>query len=226
MKNKSIGILIGLALILLGIGFAGNNFNIWYFDPLFSGWWTLFIIVPCLLKIFQEGYNLGAIIGLLFGIALLLIAQDVINYEFISKLIFPGLLVLVGIRLLFSKSSNNIRTKLESVGIAGQKDYNATFSGLKASFNNGEEFKGAVVNAIFGGVELDLRSAMINQDVVIDCTAVFGGIEIFVPQNVSVQHVGTSIFGGVTNHTKNLQGQSNFTIYIKNTCLFGGVEIR
>ncbi len=225
MKNKSVGLLVGVALILLGVGFAGNNFNLWVFDPLFSGWWTLFIIVPCLIRIFEQGFDTGSIIGLLIGIALLLMAQDVINYTLISKLIFPALLVLIGIRLLFSKNHHNIRAKLEKVETSGQKNYNATFSGLEANFN-GEEFNGAVINAIFGGVKLDLRGAKISSDVVIDCTAVFGGIDIFMPPNVNVQHTGTSIFGGVSNHTNNAQGQNSFTIYIKNTCMFGGVEIR
>ncbi|MEI7885193.1 MAG: LiaF domain-containing protein [Clostridia bacterium] len=225
MKKKSTGLLLGIALILLGIGFAGNNFNLWVFDPLFSGWWTLFIIVPCLLRIVEQGFDLGSVIGLLIGIALLLMAQDVINYALVSKLIFPGLLVLIGIRLLFSKTYQNIRAKLETVGTTGQKNYNATFSGMQVNFN-GEEFQGAIINAIFGGVTLDLRGAKISSDVVIDCTAVFGGIDIYAPQNISVQHVGTSIFGGVSNHANNSQGQNSFTIYIKNTCLFGGVEIR
>ncbi len=50
--------------------------------------------------------------------------------------------------------------------------YCATFSGQKANFE-GEEFKGTNLTAVFGGVDCDLRKAIINEDQVINCSAIF-----------------------------------------------------
>ena len=60
-------------------------------------------------------------------------------------------------------------------------------------------FYGTELNAIFGGVDCDLRGAFIEQDCVIKANAIFGGIDIYVPEGVNVKVHSTSIFGGVDN---------------------------
>ena len=80
------------------------------------------------------------------------------------------------------------------------------------------------LNAIFGGIDLDLKNANIVEDKIINATSVFGGINILVPENINIQVKSTSIFGGVNNKTKNKEEQP--TIYVKAFCLFGGVDIK
>ena len=104
-----------------------------------------------------------------------------------------------------------------------KEEYYATFSGEKLTFT-GDEFKGANLNAIFGGVNLNLRNANITQDQIINTTSVFGGIDIAVPNNVNVKVKSTSIFGGVENKTQSKENAP--TIYVKAFCLFGGTEIK
>ena len=101
----------------------------------------------------------------------------------------------------------------------------AVFSGEKMNFT-GEVFQGAELNAVFGGVECNLRNAIIDQDCVIRASAIFGGVDIFVPGNVNVQVTSTSIFGGVSNKSCNGQIEGAPTLYIQGTCLFGGVDIK
>ena len=79
---------------------------------------------------------------------------------------------------------------------------------------------------MFGGVDCDLRGAIIEQDCVINASAVFGGIDILVPGNVNVKVSSNSIFGGVSNKTMGYRNESAPTLYIKGNCLFGGVEIK
>ena len=69
-----------------------------------------------------------------------------------------------------------------------------------------------------------MKNANIVEDKIINATSVFGGINIFAPENVNIQVKSTSIFGGVSNKTKNKDGQP--TIYVKAFCLFGGVDIK
>ena len=91
---------------------------------------------------------------------------------------------------------------------------------------SGEVFQGAELNAVFGGVECDLRNAIIEQDCVIQASAVFGGIDIYVPTNVNIKVSSNSIFGGVSNKTANYHDELAPTIYIKCNCMFGGVDIK
>ena len=51
----------------------------------------------------------------------------------------------------------------------------------------GKVFRGAELNAIFGGIDYDLRGAVIEPDCAIKATAIFGGIDIIVPENVKVR---------------------------------------
>ena len=84
----------------------------------------------------------------------------------------------------------------------------------------------AELTAVFGGVKCDLRNAVIEKDCAITSSSIFGGITVFVPDNVNVKINSNSIFGGVSekNHRPTVQGA--VTIYINATCMFGGVEIK
>ena len=53
MKKLS-KILWGVVLVLVGGIFALNAFGVTDVESFFDGWWTLFIIFPCLVGIFSE----------------------------------------------------------------------------------------------------------------------------------------------------------------------------
>ena len=79
---------------------------------------------------------------------------------------------------------------------------------------------------MFGGVKCDLRNAIIESDVVINVSATFGGIEIYVPLNVKIEIKSIPIFGGVDNKASTKTDENSHTIYINSTAIFGGVEIK
>ena len=96
-----------------------------------------------------------------------------------------------------------------------------------AVYNENEVFTGATMNSVFGSVNLDLRSCIINDDVVIECTAVFGGSDIFVPNDVNIKVTSTPIFGGVSNKARGAKFIPGVpTVYINAVCMFGGVDIK
>ena len=70
-----------------------------------------------------------------------------------------------------------------------------------------------------------LYHAYLQEDIVVNCTTVFGGIDIFVPANVNVQVSSVPIFGAVSNHVKNRNAGAP-TIFINATCMFGGIDIK
>ena len=73
---------------------------------------------------------------------------------------------------------------------------------------------------------MDLREAKIKEDVVINTSSIFGGIDIYVPNNVKVKVKSTSIFGGVDNKKVKNNNDKDYVIYINANCLFGGVDIK
>ena len=89
---------------------------------------------------------------------------------------------------------------------------------------DGAVFDGADLTASFGGIDCNLRGAIIENDCVIKVCCAFGGIDIMVPDNVKVVTNVTCLFGGidVIKNDKNAE----HTIYIEGTCMFGGVDIK
>lgn len=227
MRNKISNALWGLFFILIGIIIAGNAFNLWEFNIFFDGWWTLFIIIPSLISIFQNGFRTSSLITLTIGILLLLSIQDVLSFEVFGKLIIPVIFVFIGINMIF-KNFFHIGDNSKSSNVkyqGGSSEYTAIFSGSRHQIV-GEKFLGTTLNAIFGGVELDLRNAIIDEDIVINATAIFGGIDIFVPSNVKVKVSNVPIFGGVDNKAPTIVDANAPTIFVNSTCMFGGIDIK
>ena len=123
---------------------------------------------------------------------------------------------------IFGNKENEIIAKIKSDG-GETKVGCAIFSGCDLNYG-GEVFEGAELTAVFGGVECDLRNAIIEKDCAIQVSAIFGGIDIFVPAGINVKVSSNSIFGGISNKT-DLHKDAP-TIYISGTCMFGGVEIK
>lgn len=226
---KKLGNLLwGLVLITIGLIIGGNALEITNINVFFDGWWTLIIIIPCFIGLFTEKEKTGNVIGLLIGIALLLACQDLIEFGMLWDLILPTILVTIGLSIIFKDiigTKINKEIKKINENKTEEKTCCATFSGQNINFN-GEEFKGADLTAVFGGVKCDLTKAIINEDVVINACCVFGGIDIYVPENVKVKVKSTSIFGGVSDKKKHNEEAEVHTIYINSTCIFGGIDIK
>lgn len=226
MMKKINNILWGLVFIVLGLIFGLNALDITDIDIFFDGWWTLLIIVPCFIGLFKGNDRTGDFIGLLIGIVLLLSCLNIIDFDIVYKLIFPFVLVVIGLSFIFKDFFNTkINSKIKELNKNNNsEEYSAMFSGQNLNFDN-QEFKGASLNSIFGGIKLDLRKAKIDTDIIINLTTVFGGVDILVPSDVNVIVKSTSIFGGVDNKVQNTDDNKN-TIYVNASCIFGGADIK
>ena len=91
MNLSRVDLFWGVTLIVIGIGFLGECLGFWKFEIFFYGWWTLFIIIPCLVNMFESG------IGVTVGGLLLLSSWQIIKED----LVIPILLVVIGMTLLF-----------------------------------------------------------------------------------------------------------------------------
>lgn len=225
--NKVSSLMWGLVLVALGVIFGLNALEITSIDVFFDGWWTLFIIVPCTIGLISDKDKTGNLIGLIVGVVLLLAVRDIISFEIVSKLAIPVILVVVGLNIIFKNAiGTKVNKKIKELSNESLFSYNATFSGENVKFPN-KVFNGANINAIFGGVDVDLRDSVIEKEAIINSSAIFGGVDILVPQNVNVVVKSTSIFGGTDNKVKNkADSQEIPTLYINAFNLFGGVEIK
>jgi len=224
--KKTSSVLWGIVLIAVGVIWALNSLNIADINIFFDGWWTLFIIIPCAIGLFTEREKTGNIIGIAIGVLLLLCCRDILSFSTLWKLLVPAIIVIIGLKILlkglFGNKANEIMKNLKLEG-KNLKTGCAAFSGCSLNYS-GEVFEGAELTAVFGGVECDLRNAIIEKDSAIQVTAIFGGIDILVPADINVKVSSISIFGGTSNKTAVHQDAP--TLYISGTCMFGGVDIK
>lgn len=226
MKKFS-SIIWGVVLVAAGVIFGLNAFNVTDINVFFDGWWTLFIIIPCLVGVFSSNEKTGNLIGVGVGVFLLLCCQNILDFDVLWKLAAPAIIVIIGCKMIFggffTRKSEQIMKDVASNG-GDIKRHSAVFSGNDLNYS-GYEFNGAELEAIFGGIKCDLRGAIIDKDCVIKAHSVFGGIDIFVPDNVNVKVNSNSIFGGASNK-KNNSNLNAVTVYVNCTCMFGGVDIK
>lgn len=216
----------GIILVIAAVVLALNSLEIIDFDIFFDGWWTLFIIVPCFVGIFQKGDRLGSLIGLALGVCLLLSAQNIMEFEIFWKLLIPILIAYAGLKMIFSSFKRNKTERIiKKIKTSGKNTQNgvAVFCGSELNFDN-VVFEGVNLCAVFGGIDCDLRNAIIGKDVVINVSCAFGGVDILIPDNVNVVNNIPCVFGGV-DEAKRSQSAEH-TIYIDGFCAFGGIDVK
>jgi len=227
-KNKSI--LWGIVFIAAGLIWALSALDIVKVDIFFEGWWTLFIIVPSAVSLFTSSEKFSSAIGVAVGVILLLCARDVFSYGTVMKLAVPVIIVLIGIKMILTSFSGKHTEKIEESFEKYEGDIDnvfCIFNGAKVDLD-GKVFRGAEINAIFGGVDYDLRGAVIEPDSAIKVSAIFGGVDIIVPEGVKVRVKSTALFGGVDNKSRKTDGkdEDTVTLYVSALALFGGVEVK
>lgn len=242
MRNKLSGAIWGLLFVIIGIGYAGNVLFDWEFNLFFSGFWTLFIIIPCFIGMIKNGFGTGSTIGFIIGVLLLVSYYINVDYS-VWQLIIPVILILIGVRIMFrdafhrkpnfdyqdvnsdnSQGPSGSQGSQDNYSDATRGDYNAIFSGNRVHIT--DTFIGASANAVFGSVVLDLRDAIIPGNVEINAQAIFGGIEIYIPNGVKVKVNNIPVFGGVSNKAFNSTDPAAPTIFLNSTCMFGGIDIK
>lgn len=215
IRNKAWGI----SLIILGIITALNSMNIVNINFFFEGWLTLFIIIPCFISLFTDDDKITNLVGVVVGVILLLDYQNVVNFDFILKLILPAVFITFGLSFIYKDKTEEIVIPK----VKNETEYSSIFSYQKIT-KSGKEFIGCDIDAIFGGLQLDLSNVKIKNNSVIISNSIFGKSTITVPDNINVIIKSTTIFGSIINKVKT-DSKSKVTLYIDGTALFGGIEI-
>ena len=221
--KKLTGIIIGAILIACGVIYIMGAFGIADINISLDGWWTLFIIIPCLDGFFTSKDKFGNFIGLLVGVLLLLAAQDVFEYDMILKIIVPIIIIMLGIKLIVKTTSP--QKKIENAE-KGQKENMAAFGSQTFDYED-EEINVAKIGAVFGGAKCNLHGANIKDGSQIDLFCAFGGADIIVPQNVNVKVNAFCLFGGISDkRAVEPANKESVTLNINGFCIFGGADIK
>lgn len=235
-KSDLVHFFIGGVLIFLGLVFFLENTDMIHFPfqyYIFS-WPSIFLFIGIIMLLKSTNKGFGFI---LLSIGVLGMLTRIFPSLYLGDMIIPLILLAIGLLIIFKRHSKfggpgkfkdhrNMRTgstskdKIEEVNIFG--------GGAKTITS--ENFMGGDVCAFFGGSELDLtRSKMAPGDNVLDIVALFGGVELYIPQNWNVKVEVFSLFGGFSDKRR-LEPDSiedlESTLIIQGVVIFGGGEIK
>jgi predicted membrane protein len=239
---KSQGVIFGLLLILAGLLFLSFNFE-WIDSSLksviFS--WPMIFIVFSIISFSKRDYALGFvwfIAGLFFLLPRISVVYPdllgIINSDF-TRVYWPLLLIIVGIIIVFSvitgknkavRGCSNRSIHAEPTQNSnGFINKNVTFGGSESIFLD-PVFNGGNISAVFGGVVLDLRKTSLPEgETFLEIYAVFGGVELYIPDNWLVETRIQTLMGGVEDKRFVSQTDQSRKLVLQGNLTFGGCSI-
>lgn len=232
----------GIILVVLGLGFLLEQFNIISFGEIISIYWPSILILIGLVGLFdKKSSKFGDLILILLGAMLQINRLDIVDIN-VFKFFFPIILILIGLKVIFSreiKYEHHVYINKDGED-TNYKNYNpnrnitledtvdefVVMGGIETN-NQSENFKGGRVTAIMAGVEIDLRGAKLhNNEAYLDIKAIMGGVEITVPQDWRVEIKGIPIAGGWSNKTKFRNNIDAPVLKVNCFAMFGGIEVK
>jgi len=215
---------VAIAIIVVGAIFLLQSLNIMHLGHFVGEWWPLILIVVGFLKLQGSDRRNGAIL-FIGGLVFLLATINIINWGSLFRL-WPLIILYVGFSMLM-RSRGKPGLSFSSVGSTDDAyiQASAIFGGVE-KIAHSDNFKGANIMAVFGGVDLDLRTVKaVEAGCVINITVLFGGAELMVPEDWNVIITGSPIFGGLEDKTRGSE-KSTTNVTVNCTVAFGGLEIK
>lgn len=223
------GFIAGAVLIALGIALFLGNLGLLPYDGIAALWPLAFVFWGTLGVIRARSvaaavYPVTAIVA---GIILILSAFGVIRHVSVFSL-WPLVLIAAGVLAMTSGLTfRDLSAKFTSGTTQNRVQEFAVFSGVKRRIET-LAFEGGELSCLFGGVEIDLRRASMIADATLDANAMFGGIELRIPEEWKVVIQGFAAFGAYEDKTlppRPEPGQQPPVLTIRGTTAFGGVSI-
>jgi hypothetical protein len=242
----------GVILLIIGLAFLLSNLGVFPVEEVRRYWPVILIVWGAGIALgfggrFGRGFPgsprlLWGGMWMVTGGLLLLQNFGYIHGD-VWQVIWPVMLIFLGISFLLRRhwqgfspggpgvSGGGIGTGPSGpAGSADSLDEATVFGGVNRRIDS-QDFEGGHLSSVFGGIEIDLRKANTKRDeIVIEADAVFGGIELMVPEHWRVTVQGAGIFGGYDDQTHPSHSaaadEKRPHLIVTGSAVFGGVSVR
>ena len=229
------GALIAFLFIAIGALQLCFNYGVLdsYLKSFFFSWPLLFFVIGSIC-IFKRHYITGLIV---IAISIFIMPVD----TFIQENFWPAVFIVSGIIIFISfiirpkkcvsKHSNGYwkddYKPNEAENNNGKINYRFIFGGTEQVILD-PVFKGGTIEAIFSGMELDLRRTSLEEGTTdLYINTVFGGVDIKAPDTWYIEIKSKAVAGGVSDtRVKYMDIDRSKRLVIHAKCTFGGITIR
>lgn len=221
MRSK----IIGLLLVVGGIGYLGEQFELWSFSIFFPGWWTLILIIPAICNIFENGWKITNAGVLVLGVYLLLKANGYIDFHISTGLLLALIFIFYGIRMIIGNPMN--KEDKHRYRHSGTKD-NASNLHISAICKEKRVFVNGYVNSVHaesicGNLCIELSEADIRNTQFFRIHCVVANIDIIVPEACRFVVEKDCALGVI--RVEDSQGGS-YDLHLEVSCIAGCINLR
>jgi len=224
------GLFWGAFLVLGGVALLLDHMGIISVDRLWR-FWPLLLVCAGIPNFMSRERRLWGILLITGGVLFQLNELGIGHFRWND--IWPMLLIATGLMLMWGAIEARRRPSSPPGGGDPRTTLNevAIFGGIERRVTS-QDFQGGHINAVFGGVEIDLTDAnMQAEEATLEINAIFGGVELRVPEAWQVAFRGTPIFGGIADKTLRRGSLRpavlpTRVLVLTGAVIFGGVEIK
>jgi len=207
-------LIIGIFFVIHGLLLTADNLgalDAWRY----LRYWPAVVLLTGLYKFWQPGRQLAGAILTLIGAALLASNAGLLRLTLFD---FWPLLLIVGGVVIVARA-----TGMELAASGDSRQTMAVFGTRKVELT---QFSGARAVAFMGGLQLDLTDATMTQSpAVIEAYAMWGGIEIYVPETWEVLGEVFPFMGGFEIKATTV-GTPQRRLIVRGTAFMGGIEVK
>lgn len=218
------GLILGLAIVAFGLALTLDNLNLLDVGSI-TRFWPVLVVLAGLAKLSESPRawrDVNGWVWVALGFALQLHVLDLVRIHRLWPLVF----VFVGLSMVLR------RRDWGECQAAPASSADSSFSALAlmGGVNRGSsssDFRGGSVTAVMGGCEIDLRQAKIAAGVAeIEVFAFWGGVEITVPPEWTIDMRGWALLAGFDDQTKGGGTDGQQRLVVSGLAIMAGVEIK
>jgi len=220
-RNLTSQLVLGAILIVVGAALLFETTELIDVSVILQYVPSLFVLLGVYALVASGFRNVvGPLIVIGIGGAWQLVALDYLEADQVVQF-WPLLIVLFGLSIILGQYRSRSRAVTDAyvsaVGLFGGSEQRPSSSA----------FEGADLTALFGGVELDLRDAGIEQRPAhVSTTVLFGGVDVIVPRDWNVRIDVLPIFGGAEDERPRRESEhEEIDLIVTGFAAFGGVSV-
>jgi len=227
-SNLSARLIIGLVIIGIGVLLFLGSLGVidFTFREVLRSWPAILVAVG-LVKIFSRVGAATRVFGAVIATLGTLLLLDKFHYlDFDWKLMGPIALMSFGVIIVWRALAGGRARGAAETDASATLNTVAIMGGVNRK-NTSQAFHGGEVTAVMGGAEIDLTQATpVPEGAVLELFAMWGGIEITVSGDWTVENRVTPLMGGSEDTRKVLGTDGKKRLILKGLAVMGGVEVK